>query len=289
MKIITRYILIVTILSFCASCHSNESIPDEDILVKVGKEVLTKNELSQNMPYGLNQSDSTKFARAFIRSWIDRKTLSEIATKNISDLSRINRMVEDYRNELIMWEYRQQMYESRANKELSPDSIAAYYEIHKNEFKTTAPYIKGIYIKVADYAANLDKLKKWYRSDKAEDIDNIEKYGLSEAIHYNYFRDKWIDWEQIESKIPYDFGTNHDLFLKQHKYLETSIGGFTYLLSISEYLPSGSIMPLELASELIRETIINRRRLDYDRQLRQNLYNKGIKDGDIVILCDLES
>lgn len=48
-------------------------------------------------------------------------------------------------------------------------------------------------------------------------------------------------------------------------------------------------MPLEIASQHIRETIINRRRLEYDRMLRQDLYEKGIKDGDITILCDMES
>ena len=289
MKIISRYILILTTLSLFASCGNDERVSDEDILVKVGKEYLTKNELSQNMPYGLSESDSTKFARAYIRSWIDSKTLGEIAAKNINDLSRINRMVDEYRNQLIMWEYRQQMYETRADKELSADSIAAYYEAHKSEFTTAGPYIKGIYIKVADHAANLDKLKKWYRSEKAEDIDNIEKFGLSEAIHYDYFRDRWVDWEQIESKIPYDFGRNHDSFLKTNKNFETSIGGFTYLLNITDYLPTGSVMPLEIASQHIRETIINRRRLEYDRMLRQDLYEKGIKDGDITILCDLES
>jgi hypothetical protein len=29
--------------------------------------------------------------------------------------------------------------------------------------------------------------------------------------------------------------------------------------------------------------------LEYDRMLRQDLYEKGIKDGDITILCDMES
>lgn len=289
MKIITRYILILTTLSFIVSCNNNDSVTDEDILVKVGKQYLTKDQLAQDMPWGLSSADSTKFARAYIRSWIDRKILSEIAAKNISNTARIEQLVEDYRNELIMWEYRQQMYETRADKELSDDSIAAYYKAHKEDFKTTSPYIKGIYIKVADNADNIDKLKKWYRSNKPEDIDLIEKYCLSQAIHYNYFKDKWVDWEQIESKIPYDFGQDHNIFLKNNKNLETSIGGFTYLLNINEYLPTGMIMPLEIASQHIRETIINRRRLDYDRQLRQNLYEKGIEDGDIKILCDMES
>ena len=77
------------------------------------------------MPLGLSPSDSTKFARAYIRSWIDSKLVGEIAARNIGDIDRIDQLVEEYRNDLIMWEYRQRMYESHADKPLSSDSINA--------------------------------------------------------------------------------------------------------------------------------------------------------------------
>ncbi len=290
MKIIIRYIFIpVTLLFFVASCGDNNGVENGDILVKVGKAELTVSALAQEMPYGLTESDSVKFARAYIRSWIDSKLVGEIAARNIDDMEKIDVMVDKYRNELIMWEYRQRMYASHADKSLSPDSIAAYYEKNKSEFVTERPLIKGIYIKIPDNAPNIDQLKKWYRSTNAQDIEKLEKYSLSEAIHYDYFRDRWIDWEQVESKIPHDFGVNPDNFIKSHKYLETSIGGFTYLLSISEYLPSGSIMPLDVASIAIKDLMINRNRVKYDSELRKELYDKGVEDGEIKILCDLES
>lgn len=290
MKIYIQYILILPILLFAtASCGNRDGIENGDILVKVGNEILTKSDLAKDFPYGLSESDSTKFAHAYIRSWIDSKLVGEIAAKNISDISKIDAMVEKYRNELIMWEYRQRMYESHADKELSEDSIANYYEANKHNFVTTRPYIKGIYIKIPDNAKHLSLLKKLYRTSKDEEIDQLEKLCFSEAIHYDYFRDKWIDWEQIESKIPYDFGNNPDSFIKQHKNIETSIGGFTYLLNISDYIPSGAIMPLEVASHSIKETLINQNRMKYDHELRNELFNIGIENDEIKILCDLES
>lgn len=290
MKIYTQYIPILLILLFItSSCGENDRIEDGDILVKVGNEVLTKNDLANDFPYGLTESDSTKFARAYIKSWIDSKLIGEIASRNINDLSKIDAMVEKYRNELIMWEYRQRMYESHANKELSDDSILAYYESHKQDFITTQPFIKGIYIKIPDNAKNINQLKKLYHSEKAQEIDQLEKLCFSEAVHYDYFRDKWIDWEQIESKIPYDFGNNPDSFLKMNKNIETSIGGFTYLLNISDYLPTGSIIPIEIASHSIKGILINQNRIQYDKELRNELFNIGIEEGEIKILCDLES
>lgn len=290
MKIYTQYILILLILLFVTvSCGNRDGIENEDILVKVGNETLTKNDLAKDFPYGLSESDSIKFARAYIKSWIDSKLVGEIAAKNISDMSKIDEMVAKYRNELIMWEYRQRMYESHADKELSDDSIVAYYQAHKNDFVSTRPYIKGIYIKIPDNAEHLNQLKKLYRSNKTQEIDHLEKLCFSEATHYDYFRDKWVDWEQIESRIPYDFGNNPDAFIKQNKNIETSIGGFTYFLSISDYIPTGSTIPLEVAINSIKEILINQNRIKYDQELRNELFNIGLKEGEIKILCDLES
>lgn len=289
MKIITRYILGIIVLSFLASCGNNDKATAKDILVQVGTETLSSKELSANMPLGLSSSDSTKFARAYIRSWIDSKLVGEIAARNIGDIDRIDQLVEEYRNDLIMWEYRQRMYESHADKTLSSDSINAYYLAHKQDFKTSTPYIKGIYIKVPEDSPNINKLKKWYCSGNASDIEQIEKQGLSEAIHYDYFIDRWVEWEQIESRIPYDFGNKANSFVSSHKKVETTIGGFTYLLYISDYLKSGSEMPVEVATQQIKDILINKNRIEYDKELRQQLYEQGVKDGDIKILCDLES
>ena len=272
-----------------ASCGNNDKATAKDILVQVGTETLSSKELRANMPLGLSSSDSTKFARAYIRSWIDSKLVGEIAARNIGDIDRIDQLVEEYRNDLIMWEYRQRMYESHADKTLSSDSINAYYLAHKQDFKTSTPYIKGIYIKVPEDSPNINKLKKWYCSGNASDIEQIEKQGLSEAIHYDYFIDRWVEWEQIESRIPYDFGNNANAFVSSHKKVETTIGGFTYLLYISDYLKSGSEMPVEVATQQIKDILINKNRIEYDKELRQQLYEQGVKDGDIKILCDLES
>ena len=289
MKICTRYISILIILLLVSSCKSDNGIENGDILVKVGEATLTKEELNKEMPYGLSENDSIKFARTFIKTWIDSKLVGEIAARNITDIHRVDAMVEKYRNELIMWEYRQRMYESHADKTLSEDSIAAYYEAHKQDFIATRPYIKGIYIKIPDNANNIVQLKKWYRSEKPDEIEQLEKFSLTEAIHYDYFRDKWVDWEQIESKIPYDFGNNPDSFIRANKYIETSIGGFTYLLSISGHIPTGSPLPLEVATHTIKEILINQNRILYDQELRKELFDIGIDNGEIKILCDLES
>ncbi len=269
-----------------ASCSNDDKSVAPDALVVVGNATLTREDLRRNFPAGLSADDSTKFARAYIRHWIDDRMMSMLAAKEI-DLTEIDRMVEQYRNELIAFEYSKRMYEAHAD-ELTADTIEAYYKAHADEFVLTRPMVKGVYLKVADDASALPTLRKLYRSDKPEDIDKLEKSALSGAVHYDYFRDRWVDWEQIETRVPYSFSPSADAFLSQNtRPIDFSQGGFTYLLLITDVLRSGQTMPLEAATPLIKERLNYAGQREYLGMLKRELLENAISDGKIAIFCEL--
>lgn len=262
------------------SCGSKQEEP-ADVVARLGKQSLTLTEVIANMPGGLAPEDSARFVKAYVNSWVDARLVSDVAVDEV-DMGEIDRMVEEYRNTLVMQEYRRKMFESHA-AQIPDDSVKAYYDEHKGEFVLERPMVKGTYLKVPDDAKNLAALRRLYRSDKADDADRLEKEVLSSAIHYDYFRDRWVDWEQIETRIPYDFGTSADQWLRSNHTLDESLGGFTYLLYVTEVLPSGSPMPLEAARGQIVNRLLNKNRKAYDAQLMQALRDKAEEDGRLVI------
>ncbi|MGM9847480.1 MAG: hypothetical protein ACI31F_05970 [Muribaculaceae bacterium] len=279
-------VLLLIILS--TACSNKNKQDSGDILVTVGNAVLTLDDLRKQLPSGLSAEDSTALAHSFIRSWIDSRLISEIASQNIGDLTEIDRMTEQYRNELITYEYRRRMFDDRIKSEITEDSIKKYYDENPVELKLQRPILKGIYLKIPNESPSLKNAKKWYVSTKTEDIDKLEKQCLDGAIHYDYFRDRWVDWERIESLIPAEFGSDPDAFLATHKNLEISQGDFTYLLSISEYIPSGKTMPYEFAKETIKDILAYSRRAEYDRLLRLSLLKEAEDNGQITINCKLD-
>lgn len=262
------------------SCGSKQE-EAADVVARLGKQSLTLTEVITNMPGGLAPEDSARFVKAYVNSWVDARLVSDVAVDEV-DMGEIDRMVEEYRNTLVMQEYRRKMFESHA-AQIPDDSVKAYYDEHKGEFVLERPMVKGTYLKVPDDAKNLAALRRLYRSDKADDADRLEKEVLSSAIHYDYFRDRWVDWEQIETRIPYDFGTSADQWLRSNHTLDESLGGFTYLLYVTEVLPSGSPMPLEAARGQIVNRLLNKNRKAYDAQLMQALRDKAEEDGRLVI------
>lgn len=276
----------VAAICILAACSDSAPKAPADALAVIGGQSLTRAELQANMPAGLSAEDSTRYARAYVRQWIDARLAGEIAAREI-DMTDIDRMVEQYRNELIMFEYGKRMYDAQAQP-IPEDSLVAYYEAHPNEFVLSRPMVKGVYLKVADGAKSLPTLRRLYRSHKDSDIDNLDKSQLDGAVHYDYFRDKWIDWEQIEQRVPYDFGPSADAFLRQKKDLDFSQGGFTYLLDITDVLSTGQTMPYEAARQQIIDRLQFAQRRAYSLQLKKDLYDKAISDGQLSILCDLD-
>lgn len=284
-----QYIPILLFILAAVSCGGqDEKKNDGDILVKIGDSKLTREQLNANIPGGITPDDSTKLARAYIRTWIEQQLITEVAAQNI-DMDKIDEMVAEYRNDLIMWEYSRLMYDSNSTGQLSEDSLKAHYNANKQRYRLTAPLIKGIYIKVEATAPRLSQLRKWSHAADSSDIDKIEKYALSGVIHFDDFRNNWIDWSQVEARIPHDFGDNPDYYIRNHKHLDTTVNGYTYILDITESLPAGSIMPFELAKEIITDELINKKRQHYDRDLRRQLYEEALKDGKIEIFCDIGS
>lgn len=260
---------------------------DSPVLVKVGKSALTQADLKKALPVGLNTSDSAAFASAYIRRWIDSRLISDIAASEI-DMTDIDRLVSEYRNRLVEMEYKTRMADAHAVSSFPEDSLRNYYVNYNADFILERPMLQGVYLKVPDNAPNLALIKKLYRSDKQSDIDRLEKEILTSAIHYDYFRDKWVDWEQIELHIPYDFGSKPDAFLRGRDHFETSAGGFVYLLDIKDVLPSGAYMPYENAKVLINERMSARERQKYEASLMKNLYNKSVADGKIQLFVDIK-
>ena len=265
-------------LTACGGTENTEPAPDA--IITVGTRSLTRSQLAKEMPGGISPKDSAVFARSYIRQWAYAQLIADVASKEI-DLTDIDRQVQDYRNQLIMHEYTRRMYEGKGLHTVPEDSLRAFYEANKDTYRLKRPMVKGVFLKVASDSPALPTLRKLYKSHTAADIDKLDKALLNGAVHYDYFRDKWIDWDQIESRIPYRFGPGNDAYLRSHPSLDFEADGFTYLLDISDALQSGQHMPFEAARPLIEDRFSIEARNAYRERLKKELYDNAVADGYI--------
>lgn len=280
MKRVSQIILAVAaFLTLSCSSGRQETGNEEDILVSVGDSSLYLRDVERQIPFGLTPEDSIEMFRNIVDNWVESRTLQEVAKENVVDLERINRLVEEYRNRLIVEEYVRKMGDS-APADVSQEEIRAYYRQYGDSMMLEQPLVKGIFIRTSERDPELDNIRKWIASGSPEDIDNLEKRGLREATGYEYFSDRWVEWDAIGRQIPLRV-ENPDSFLTANPDFETSHAGWIYLLHVSDFVPSGQRMPEDYALRYISEILADRRKGEYLKKLKRSIYNDAIKQGKL--------
>lgn len=267
---------IVFLMAVLGSSCSHKKEEPKDILLRYGEKELTAAQVIERIPVGLLPIDSAALFHALVEEWVENNVISDFASERLLDLDEIDRRVDEYRRSLIVLEYLKKMRESQ-NPKIDEIQVREYYDRHRNELKLEVPLVKGIFMKINSDNQGKEQIKGLLSSDSPESIDRLEKEWLDRALEYNYFRDKWIDWETLRSMIPYRFGDG-DEFLSETRYFETDYEDCSYYLKVYEYLPSGSEQPYEFASTWITGLLTRTNLEDYERKLVESLVKKSIKE-----------
>lgn len=278
---IRKYLFLLLGLLLAVACkkegveaHRNE------VLVELMDAQLTSQALAEAIGEMAHSPDSAAIADAYIRQWIENILIFEKARKNIDHLDEINRLTEEYRRQLIIFEYEKQLVAERLSKEISEDQLQTFFEANKLLFKLNEPIVRGLFLKIPVNAPQLAEVKQWIRKITPETLERIEKYSLQHAIVFEYFNDRWIPLSQLLENIPYQVN-NLDRFLKEHRLLEITEGDYWYYLAISEYELSGAIQPFEYARNQILEVLQNLQKKQFIEKIGVELYQEALRGNKI--------
>lgn len=276
----SRILILISII-LLSSCHKKEKEAGT-VLLRYGDREITLDEVVAQIPEGLAAADSTALFKAILDGWLSDVVLSDFAEERLLDISGIERRVRDYRNSLIVQEYLTKMREAKTPT-IDEQKVKEYYDHHRNELKLEVPLVRGVFLKISSDARGKEGIKSLLSSDNPEMIDKLEQEWLDRALEYNYFHDKWIDWETLAGMIPYRFG-DPERFLSEHKYFETEYGDCSYYLQISDYLPAGEQQPYEFASAWISALLTQGELADYQKSLVESIISGSIKDKKLEMI-----
>jgi len=273
-------IVIVFFLLTVVACKKGFNVKSSDAVVKVGNKVLYKSDLEENIPDGLSKEDSIIAAEHFIHSWINDILLYNLATKNLNDKENIDRLVEDYRKSLLIYQYEEQLVNEKLSNEIDEQTLFDYYNKNKDKLLLERPLVKGLFLKVPVTAPQLDEIRTWYKSATSTSRENLEKYCLNNTATFNYFVDKWMDFSDVINNFPKSMVDSID-FKIQKKTIEKQDDNFYYFLNITDFLLAGDNTPYEFAKPTIREILVNQRKIEFLRKTEDNLYQRAIDKGEV--------
>ena len=274
--------IFIAFVSLLCSCKRTLPVDDADVLVKVKDRTLGRSEIKQQIPRGLSSADSMLLAGSLEKKWVKDALVYDVALRNLEgeDKAEVDKLVEEYRHSLIRYRYQEQLIKERLSSEFQESDKLSYYEENQKKFVLDKALVKGLFLKIPVDAPGLSDVKGWYRSTSEASLEKIEKYSVQNASIYDYFYDKWVDFDQVMDNIPVHVSNAND-FLKANKFVEVSDSTYCYLLNIKEYLPVESVAPYDYASAQIVEMLTNLRKVEFLRKFEEELYNDAVRSGDV--------
>lgn len=273
--------MLVIVSLLAVSCKRETANNVDKVVAKVGNKYLTQDELKNNLPFYSTPEDSIIAAEYYIRTWINDNLLYEMAEKNITDKENIDLLVENYRKSLVIYQYQEQLINEKLSKEIEGDEIIQYYEKNQDKFLLDRPLIKGIFLKIPIDALQIEQVRTWYKNLSPASIEKIEKYSVQNASSYDYFMDSWVDFNELMENWPVYSKKTTD-WIRKNAHIEYEDDNYYYFLTITDYLLPGDKAPFEYAQSTAKEILVNQQKINFLRKTEEDLYNKALKNGQIV-------
>lgn len=268
------------------SCGRGVQDVGADVLVSVEGHSLLRSEVESVIPRTLSSADSLLMAESYVKKWVKDVLVYDVAEENLGEeMADVERLVEAYRHSLIRYRYQEQLVRERLSAEIRESDVLNYYETNQKKFELKTNLVKGLFLKVPIDAPGLADLKRWYKSDDASAVEKIDKYSLQNAAIYDYFYDKWMDFEDVMENIPIQL-SNPSAYLKANKTLEVSDSSYCYLLNIRDYIPAGQVAPYDYVQPQIMDMLLAQRKQKFLRDFEEELYNDAIRDGKVRFPSD---
>ncbi len=289
------WLLIGTFLLLNTSCKyfvtKDEAVKDEQgkTIARVGETYLYEEDLKGLMSKSSEFEDSAKIAQHYVESWIKRQLLLELAEANSSmSESDLKKKVDDYRYQLIVYEYQKKYIKEKLNDQVSNQEIEQYYENNKDNFQLKENIVRCHFLQIPKGVSSINKAKGWFRSSQQKNYDKLKVFGKEYAVKQSYEDSVWYRFDDVVTNTPLQSIPNKTNYLRHHKNIEATDSHYVYLLKINEYKISNEISPLEFVKDEIRNIIVNKRKTTLIRELEQGIYNNAKKNKSFEIHTNIQ-
>ena len=255
----------ITVLFFglllLAGCGSSGPTEDSPVIIRFKDNVLTQRMLDQYMPEGVSSEDSMRYADQFVKQWIKEQAIMDQALAADETLGeRIEFKVQDYKAKLIMHEYHSALIADSLDTEVSDTEIRAYYDQHKDNFRSKENLYSYFY--VVTTASSTNEPANWMRGEKPEDMEKLKTWAAENAMEYK-LDSAFVGETTINLVSKGYFGNLQRAGIGKLIRWNGVISGERrrYLFKMLDIVKEGEALPLRLCREKIKNLIINDRKV----------------------------
>ncbi len=286
LSIIMRRILKISLLVAAVIMSACRELPDylvgSNTVARVGKNELTISEIQNATPAGLTGADSVSFTKLYIEKWLIRQLKLEEAERLFSSSEAdIERLVEDYRQSLLMRKVDQHYIDEQLSEDFTDKDIAEYYNSHKANFTLDRTLVKGRILRFdADYRQRT-KLKEQMKKSSTSTSANKQFTDICEKNDFLLIdnRNDWVNMSDFLTHLPVVHTQDYSDMLNSLGIQEMKDANARYYYEITSVCRKGNVAPLEIVSDNIRRILITQRRSEIIKNLEQKIVKEAFESG----------
>jgi len=266
----------------CLKTNTNNS----KVLATVYGKNLYLSDVEDIFPDNISKDDSLQMIMGYVDRWVRKQLLLNRAEKNLSENQKnVSKQLDDYRSSLLIFKYEQEFIRQKLDTVIPFEEIEEFYNENTSNFTLAEGIVKALFIKIRLDDPYYDRIKALYKSNKEEDIQNLDNIAYQVAIKYDYFNDQWIPFSRILRELPEPID-NPDHFLLRNRSIEMSDGTHAYLVNLRDVLPKDHQSPIDYEAQNIRSIILNKRKQRLILDLETNIYNDARNHKNFEIYLD---
>lgn len=276
-------IAVLLIIGFSFSGCFRGKRNNEEPLAKAYGKLLYPSDLKGLIPSGSSSEDSLTLVKSYIELWLKKRAVVNRAEYNLTaEQKNLDDLIEEYRTSLLIYNYEKLMVAQNLDTVVSRDQINNYFLQNSRDFILRDPIVKGLFFRIARSSGQLQDIRDLAQSPGDYSYKRLVNLGAQYADVMESFDDNWTSLVLLMQKMPGNL-PDPERFLKQYKFMEAEDAGNYYFIRILDFKLAGEQAPIEYVENEIRDIILNKRKMEYIRELEESIYNEAVLENQVEV------
>jgi len=284
-KVAIYRLLIIPLVLVLISCGSYLTKEESfDAVARVGENYLYQEDINALLYEGVTKEDSVSLTASYINNWAAKQLLLSKSKVNLPEekLNEFDALVSEYRADLYTRAYKDALINKAADTTVSKTEMQRFYENEKSNFRLKEVLVKIRFIQLPKRFLNKQTVIKKMKRFNDEDQVYLDSIG----VHFkklNFNDSIWVSATRVLEEIPSLNAQNQNKYLKKSQFFELEDAFGVYLAKVLDVRKVNDIAPLSFIEPTIKQVLLNRRKLDFIRNLETEIIDEAIKKNEFEI------
>lgn len=283
----TCSIVLLVVATMFAACGSGDTFiggaNGKRVVATVDDKELLLRDVLADMPEGLTGIDSATFVRMYTDNWVLNQLKLVRADEVLTSHKDIDRLVNDYRQSLIMRQLDQYYVDLELDTDITDRQIAAHYRMHSSQFVLDHHKVRGVVVRVSDKFRNTSALSEAMRNVSGDGMVELNAFAEKHSLQISDLTTGWVTFSDFLSYLPTVRTRSYDNILQKGKVQSMKSDDIVFYYVITDVAKKGSVAPLECVEDDIRRMLYAERRWKIVKHYEQQLRFEAVESGRVSI------